>query len=82
MGAASASNQKQMENMAQSQNQSNQAVNEKPWFCTECGAKNTSGKFCGECGTKRAAAPGCSSCGYVPVDGTSPKFCPECGNKF
>lgn len=82
MGAASASNQKQMEDMAKSQNQSSQPAGEKPWFCTECGAKNTNGKFCAECGTKRAAAPGCSNCGYVPPEGANPKFCPECGNKF
>lgn len=80
MGAASESNQKQME-----AERNKVVANSKPddgnsWFCTECGAKNT-GKFCAECGTKRNTPTQCSKCGFTPV-GEIPKFCPECGNKF
>lgn len=76
MGAASQSNQRQME---QQQNQV-QDTAKAHWFCTNCGAKNT-GNFCSECGTKKAATNQCSKCGYKP-SGETPKFCPECGNKF
>lgn len=71
MGAASASNARQMD--------MNQAVNAKKadeWAC-ECGAKNT-GRFCSECG---AAKPSDSTwvceCGAV----NKGKFCVECGKK-
>lgn len=81
MGAASASNQRQMEEQrSQKAESSNNAGNGNSWFCTECGAKNT-GKFCSECGTKRSTTNVCSNCGYKP-EGEIPKFCPECGNKF
>ncbi|NLY45009.1 MAG: virion core protein [Tissierella sp.] len=79
MGAASASNQKQMEDRRN--------VEEKPsstkgnnWFCPDCGNKNH-GNFCVECGTKKPTSKNCSNCGYEPK-GSTPNFCPECGNKF
>lgn len=79
MGAASTSNQKQMD---EERNQRTEKGTEDKanWFCTECGAKNT-GNFCAECGTKRSAKAKCSKCGFEP-EGEIPKFCPECGNKF
>lgn len=76
MGAASQSNQRQMDQKAEGQEKT------KGWFCTECGAKNSDGKFCGECGSQRFSGKSCSSCGFTPPEGTSPNFCPECGNKF
>lgn len=84
MGAASDSNQKQMENEhnAQEKQQAASDGTKDDWFCTECGRKNTGGKFCPDCGTQKATTPGCANCGYVPPKGESPKFCPECGNKF
>ena len=81
MGAASESNQKQMERQKEQGNHKIDTDNKASgWFCTECGAKNT-GKFCSECGTKRVAPIQCPSCGFKP-EGDAPKFCPECGNKF
>ena len=83
MGAASQSNQKQMEDERNKRAESKEVgevAGKKEWFCTECGAKN-SGNFCSECGTKRATKASCSNCGYTP-EGELPKFCPECGNKF
>lgn len=88
MGAASQSNQSQMnqqQNQQQSQPQGEQvqdAAAGNNWFCTECGAKNT-GNFCAECGAKKAAtsASQCSKCGFEP-EGDLPKFCPKCGTKF
>ncbi|MDR7855982.1 SPFH domain-containing protein [Tissierella sp.] len=77
MGAASQSNQQQMNQQGQ-QKQVEQKGNE--WYCTECGQKN-SGNFCSDCGTKRATTSQCSKCGFKP-EGEIPKFCPECGNKF
>jgi len=74
MGAASQSNQRQME-MEQAQNHP-----KNHWFCTNCGAKNF-GNFCSECGTKRPASNRCTKCGYTPP-GPTPNFCPECGTKF
>lgn len=79
MGAASQSNQKQMED-EKNRKADNKPSDKKEWFCTECGVKNT-GNFCSECGTKRESKASCSTCGYTP-DGPAPKFCPECGNKF
>lgn len=79
MGAASQSNQKQMED-EKNRKADNKSSDKKEWFCTECGVKNT-GNFCSECGTKRESKASCSACGYTP-DGPAPKFCPECGNKF
>lgn len=79
IGAASQSNQRQMEEQAQ-KNEQTQPKKANEWFCTECGAKN-SGKFCSECGAKGPEKKACSNCGYIP-EGTTPKFCPECGNKF
>lgn len=76
MGAASESNQRQME-----QNKKVEEKSPNQWFCTECGKKNIGGNFCSECGTKRATPNVCSNCGYKPSGGT-PNFCPECGNKF
>lgn len=82
MGAASASNQRQMEEDRAQRAQNNVKEDKDSWFCTECGAKNT-GKFCSECGTKRATPnkAKCSNCGFEP-EGETPKFCPECGEKF
>lgn len=79
IGAASQSNQRQMEEQAQ-KNEQAQPKKANEWFCTECGAKN-SGKFCSECGAKGPEKKACSNCGYIP-EGATPKFCPECGNKF
>lgn len=79
IGAASQSNQKQMEDQAQ-KNEQAQPKKANEWFCTECGAKN-SGKFCSECGSKGPEKKACTNCGYIP-EGATPKFCPECGNKF
>lgn len=88
MDAASSANQRQMERQQEERRREESNTQRvdvvksegKPWFCTECGAKN-SGNFCAECGTKRPAPSQCSNCGYKPT-GDTPKFCPECGNKF
>lgn len=82
MGAASQTNQRQMEQQQQQENQQAavEKTNNNQWFCTECGEKNT-GNFCSDCGTKRPVSNQCSNCGYKP-SGETPKFCPECGNKF
>lgn len=80
MGAASSSNQKQMEQNESIKKEEKKEVNSNSWFCTECGTKNT-GNFCAECGTKRSTATQCNKCGFKPK-GEAPKFCPECGNKF
>lgn len=93
MGAASQSNQNQMQQQQaqqqqnqQAQQQQNQPVQQATpgnnWFCTECGAQN-SGNFCAECGNKKPVMPTsqCSNCGFKP-DGDTPKFCPQCGTKF
>lgn len=79
MGAASASNQRQMEEerKAEARPSQGQADN---WFCPDCGNKNN-GNFCVECGTKKPSSNKCSNCGYEPKD-AKPNFCPECGNKF
>ena len=92
VGAASQSNQNQM-NQQQNQQQNPQqnqqqnqpvqgATPENNWFCTECGAKNT-GAFCSECGAKKTNIPTsqCPKCGFKP-EGDIPKFCPQCGTKF
>lgn len=79
MGAASASNQKQMENQRNVEEKPN-TVKGNDWFCPDCGNKNH-GNFCVECGTKKPTSNKCSNCGYEPKGGT-PNFCPECGNKF
>ncbi len=81
MGAASASNQRQMEEQRTQKAESSSNIKSgNGWFCTECGAKNT-GNFCSECGNKRNTPNVCTNCGYKP-EGETPKFCPECGNKF
>lgn len=80
MGAASSSNQKQMEQNESIKTEENKVQNNNSWFCTECGAKNT-GNFCSECGTKKSTPTSCSNCGFQPK-GEISKFCPECGNKF
>ncbi len=82
MGAASQSNQRQMEEQQAKKEEVKETV-KKPneWFCTECGAKNT-GKFCSECGAKGPDRKACSNCGYIAPEGADPKFCPECGTKF
>lgn len=80
MGAASESNQKQMDDQRNKVEANSKSDEGHSWFCTDCGAKNT-GKFCAECGAKRNAPTQCSKCGFTP-DGEVPKFCPECGNKF
>lgn len=80
MGAASESNQKQMEEQRKKAATNYQGTNDNPWFCGNCGVKNT-GKFCTECGSKKNIPAFCSNCGYK-VEGETPNFCPECGNKF
>jgi len=80
MGAASESNQKQMEEQKNKTTDNNKEAVGKNWFCIECGVKNT-GNFCSECGTKRSTQNQCLMCGFKP-EGEVPKFCPECGNKF
>lgn len=77
MGAASQSNQSQMDNQKQ---ESQQQASTNTWFCTECGTENT-GNFCKECGAKKATSAQCSKCGFTPA-GDTPKFCPKCGTKF
>lgn len=78
IGAASESNQRQMEQQKTSINSNAAGIDS--WFCTECGVKNT-GNFCSDCGTKKTSTSSCSKCGYKPT-GEIPKFCPECGTKF
>lgn len=80
MGAASASNQKQMEDQRDVVEKPSMAKESNDWFCPDCGNKNH-GNFCVECGTKKPTPNKCSNCGYEPKGGT-PNFCPECGNKF
>lgn len=80
MGAASESNQRQMEAQRQQAASPSQVSNDSSWFCGQCGAKNN-GKFCTECGTKKSTPAFCPNCGYK-VEGETPNFCPECGNKF
>lgn len=90
MGAASQSNQNQMnqqpnqqQNPQQNQPQSQpESTTTNQWFCTECGAKNT-GKFCMDCGVAKPdqGISKCSKCGFKP-EGATPKFCPQCGNQF
>ncbi len=72
MGAASASNQAQMERDRAAQ----PAAPAGGWTCS-CGQTNT-GKFCAECGSPKPAAAGgwTCSCGAVCTG----KFCPECGS--
>ena len=79
MDAASASNQRQMEDQRNVEENLSQAKGDN-WFCPDCGNKNH-GNFCVECGTKRPTSNQCSNCGYEPK-GETPNFCPECGNKF
>jgi len=73
MGAASASNARQIE-MNQSSHPKNTVGNE--WVCS-CGAKNT-GKFCSECGASKPVDDTWKcECGAV----NKGKFCSECGKK-
>lgn len=68
MGAASASNQAQMQ-------QQQPAAD--GWTCPKCGKANT-GKFCSECGASKPAGESswvCPKCGKANTG----KFCSECG---
>lgn len=80
MGAASQSNQQQMQQQAKSSADT--------WVCPECDTENT-GKFCSNCGTAKPSASGpsikmkCSACdAVVDLSNGVPKFCPECGKPF
>lgn len=80
MGAASQSNQQQMQQQAKSSADT--------WVCPECDTENT-GKFCSNCGTAKPSASGpsikmkCSACdAVVDLSNGVPKFCPECGTPF
>ena len=75
MGAASASNQAQMERDRASRPAA-PAASAGGWTCS-CGQVNT-GKFCAECGSPKPAATGgwTCSCGAACTG----KFCPECGS--
>lgn len=88
MGAASASNQAQMQQQAAQQAQQAGAAGAAgaagtTWAC-DCGTQNT-GKFCSNCGKPQPAAPAggaggfCSNCGAKLPD-PKPKFCANCGN--
>ena len=88
MGAASASNQAQMQQQAAQQAQQAGAAGAAggaggAWAC-DCGTQNT-GKFCSNCGKPQPAAPAggaggfCSNCGAKLPD-PKPKFCANCGN--
>lgn len=58
----------------------NNVSNSQDSFCTECGAKLSSGAiFCENCGAKVAIDNKCSNCGYVFTN--QGKFCPKCGQK-
>ncbi|MDI9515285.1 MAG: virion core protein [Clostridiaceae bacterium] len=84
MGAASQTNQYQMQQMQQQMQQPQQAQQPQKaqapaagsWTCP-CGTSNT-GKFCIECGKPKAADGSWKcSCGATNIG----KFCPQCGNK-
>lgn len=78
MGAASASNQAQMQN----EQQARQQPQADRWFCTNCGTENQGGKFCSNCGTARATDPTvCPNCGNK-LPQTDVNFCPSCGHNL
>jgi len=72
VGAASASNQAQMER----DRQAAPAAPANGWTCS-CGQTNT-GKFCSECGSPKPAPSGSWTCACGAV--CTGKFCPECGS--
>ncbi len=72
VGAASASNQAQMERDAAKA----PATPAGGWTCS-CGQVNT-GKFCSECGSPKPAPSGSWTCACGAV--CTGKFCPECGS--
>lgn len=72
VGAASASNQAQMERDAAKA----PATPANGWTCS-CGQVNT-GKFCSECGSPKPAPTGSWTCACGAV--CTGKFCPECGS--
>ena len=72
VGAASASNQAQMERDAAKA----PATPAGGWTCS-CGQTNT-GKFCSECGSPKPAPSGSWTCACGAV--CTGKFCPECGS--
>lgn len=75
MGAASQTNQFQMQQQMQ-QPQQAQNAGAASWLCS-CGASNT-GRFCMNCGKPKAAdGQWKCSCGAI----SEGKFCPQCGNR-
>ncbi len=79
MGAASASNQAQMERDNAAREAAVRAEAQKAaggWTCA-CGATNT-GKFCSECGSPKPAASAGWTCACGAVN--TGKFCSECGS--
>ena len=82
MGAASASNQAQMDRQATQQQQPPQQLQQQQtpapngWTCS-CGASN-SGNFCQNCGNKRPSF--CQNCGAPAESGGN--FCQNCGHKL
>ena len=76
MGAASASNQAQMERDAAARAAQKAAPAGNSWTCS-CGAANT-GKFCSECGSPKPAASGSWTCSCGATN--TGKFCSECGS--
>ena len=73
VGAASASNQAQMERDAAAKAAATPAGG---WTCA-CGQVNT-GKFCSECGSPKPAPAGSWTCACGAT--CTGKFCPECGS--
>lgn len=76
MGAASQTNQYQMQQQAQ-QAQKEQKTESDEWKCS-CGKGNT-GRFCSECGSSKPAASAQWKC-KCGASNTG-KFCSECGGK-
>jgi len=80
MGAASASNQAQMDRDRQAAVQKEKAESASGGWDCACGAKANKGNFCPDCGAKKPQAAFCPECGTA-ISG-SPKFCGGCGHKL